>query len=148
MPASFASCRNGRIAGRASARTTPIAVATSGLREPVREPRDEHDEPERDEVERVAVVEPVVRVRRAVEGRDDEEPDGVGREEERGEGGCAFGAGPTVAEQVPEHDRRDRQRYHGEVDLEVGEVVDEPLRHLERVVAAPELPVRSERLAR
>ena len=50
--------------------------------------------------------------------------------------------------QAPEHDRSDGEGDHGEVDLDVREVVDEPLPDLEGVVAAPELPVGAERLGR
>ena len=89
IPASFASCRNGRISGSASAATTPIAVGGDGAtRQAGGEPDDEDDEPERDEVEAVAVVEAVVAPGRARERGDDEEPGGVGRGEQRDEGAC------------------------------------------------------------
>ena len=116
---------------------------------PVGEPAHEEDQPEREEVERVAVMEPVVAPGRAGERGDDEEPDRVRGQEQRCIGGGALVAGPAAeAEEAREDDRSDRQREHGEVDLEVGEVVHEPLRDLERLVAAPELPVRAERVRR
>ena len=117
-------------------------------RKPVREPDDEDDQPQREEVERVAVVQAVVAPRRAREGRDDEEAGGVRGEEERREGGVDRGACAPSTYELRQDDRRDRERDHSEVDLDVGEVVDDPLRHAERVVAAPQLPVGAERVAR
>ena len=116
-------------------------------REAVSEPRDEHDEPERDEVEGVAVVEPVVRVGRAVEGGDDEEPDGVGRRKSAANAAagrsrpdrCGAGSRGRSA-RPPAVSRRGRSRSR-----RGGRRATWPPR--QRVVAAPELPVRSERLA-
>ena len=116
--------------------------------EPVREPDDEDDQPEREEVERVAVVQAVVAPRRAREGRDDEEAGRVRGEEERRERGVDLGACAPSSHELCQDDRRDRERDHGEVDLDVGEVVHDPLRDAERVVAAPQLPVGAERVAR
>ena len=51
-----------------------------------------------------------------------------------------------AARQDDQDDRCDRDRNDREVDGEVAEVVHEPLADLEWVVAAPELPVRAERV--
>ena len=74
-------------------------------RQAVREPDDEDDQPERQEVEGVAVVQPVVAPRRAREGGDDEEPDRIRGEEERGERRLALEPARPL--------RRSRQRTIG-----------------------------------
>ena len=91
------------------------------------EPDDEADEPQREEVEPVAVVKPVEAPRAARERGDHEEPGDVRGGEQRHECGRRPGSGPPDACQCPEHDRRDRDRNDREVDGEVPEVVDEPL---------------------
>ena len=55
----------------------------AGPRKAGGEPAHEGHEPQRHEVEAVAIVEPVVAPRRAREGRDDEQPRDVGRGEQR-----------------------------------------------------------------
>ena len=127
IPASFASCRNGRIAGSTSASDDPDRGGDERPRQAVGEPDDEDDEPERQEVEGVAVVEAVVAPRRARERRDDEEPGDVRGDEQRRERELDDGSRAALADELREHDRRDRERDHGEVELDVGEVVDEPL---------------------
>ena len=69
-------------------------------RETVREPHDEDDQPERQEVERVAVVQAVVPPRRAREGGDDEETGRIRREEERREGGVDARARPSTSDEA------------------------------------------------
>ena len=146
IPASFASCANGRIERERQRGDGPDRGRDERPRQAGGEPPHEADEPQRHEVEPVAVVEPVVAPRRAREGGDDEQPRDVGRGEQAHERGRRARAGPPGAPELPEHDRRDGDRHDHEVDGEVTEVVDEPLADRERVVATPELPVRAERV--
>ena len=88
-------------------------------REAGREPGDENDEPQRDQVEAVAIVEPVVAPRCACEGGDHEEPRDVGRCEQRHEGRRATRARSPVPYEFPEDDRRDGDRDDRQVDGEV-----------------------------
>ena len=81
------------------------------------EPDDEADEPERDEVEAVAVVEAVVALGRARERGDDEEPGGVGRGEQRDEGARATRPRAPRPGELPEHDGRDGDGHDREVTV-------------------------------
>ena len=110
------------------------------------EPDDQPDEPQRKEVEPVAVVKSVVAPRGARERGDDEQAGDVGGGEERNERRRGPRSRSSGSRQGHEDDRRDRDRHDREVDGEVAEVVHEPLADLERVVAAPELPVGAERV--
>ncbi len=89
-------------------------------------------------------MKPVVTPRSAREGCDDKEPGGVRRDEQGGEGGVDDRSCTALANELHEDDRRHRERDHGEVELDVREVVDDPLGDAERAVAAPELPVGAE----
>ena len=118
----------------------------AGPRKAGGEPPHEGHEPQRHEVEPVAVVEPVVAPRRAREGGDDEQPRDVGRGEQADERGRPARARPSRRVRAPRARSGHGDRHDHEVDGEVAEVVDEPLGDRERVVAAPELPVRAERV--
>ena len=72
LPRSRAGGTGGPPAARPRA-PTPIAVATSGRGRPSASQHDEYDQPERDDVEEIPVVEPVVSVRQARERSGDEE---------------------------------------------------------------------------
>ena len=95
------------------------------------EPDDEPDEPQRKEVEPVAVVKSVVAPRGARERGDDEQAGDVGGGEERNERRGGPRSRPSGRVRAHEDDRRDRDRHDREVDGEVAEVVHEPLADLE-----------------
>ena len=128
----------------ASATTAPIAAATSGRGRPAASHTTSADEPQRNEVEPVAVVEPVVAPRGAREAATTSRPETLAEAKRLTNARPARPARP--ARQGHEHDRGDRDRHDREVDGEVAEVVHEPLADRERVVAAPELPVGAERV--
>ena len=134
IPDSVASRSNGRSRQRSTAVTTPEQHAAAGAREAGGEPDHEDDEPEREEIEAVAIVEPLESVRRAAERRDHEKPADVGGGEQRDERRSGTRSDASGAGELPEHDRRDRDGDDREVDGEVAEVVHEPLPDLHRVV--------------
>ena len=148
IPASFASCAKGRISGSTSAATTPIARRRRAARQAGREPDDEADEPQRDEVEGVAVVEAVVAPGVLVNAATTRSPVAFAETNNATNAAARRDPARPAASELPEHDGRDRDGHDHEVDGEVAEVVDDPLPDLERVVPAPELPVRAERVPR
>ena len=78
--------RYGKTNARPRAKTSPHANGSAGPRRAGGDPPDEHDEPERDDVEEVAVVQPVDLEPGVVLGRDDDRGHRQGRRVERREG--------------------------------------------------------------
>ena len=99
--------------GATSARPIPTRGRDEWPREPVREPDDEHDQPERREIEDVAVVEAVEAELRARErGRDEEHPAVHSRNtaERPRPARTRRGSGPTAARGRSEQPRSGRPR--------------------------------------
>ena len=109
--------------GRAHRRRTP------GLRRVLDDPGDEDEQPERHDVEEVAVVQavdPEGRIHVRHHDGDEDEERGVHRDEHSEHRGFALGARPCTREPDREHDRRNGTGNDGEVEVEVGQVVQEP----------------------